>query len=284
MVIKRKFSNFLHTLNVMKKEFLRLNRIRVEQQRGHSITLLKGKIQNRLQKLSPSHMELLVRTYNDTTSKTERDELRRLLTEKISRDPSFGDLLTTEHCQKIFEDEELYNYVLAASYFGKGDNESTIQILKKMQSKNPTVLNYLLLAHSYVDLSKNLEAINILKEGLQKYPNNFDLIMSLGSIYFFVGDIMTANTYINKVRDNPYFLEDFKITKKLTNEIHLALKNKIIDRFSDTDIYDDTFVKDLWLTYWDAFNSYKGSVHNESLINHLIQDKLGGFLHNKSYI
>jgi len=245
-------------------------------------TILNVKIKKRLQKLSPSQMELLIRTYNNTSSKKKRDELRKNLTEKISRDHSFGELLTTDFCKKKFENEELYNYVLAAAYFGLGEKESTVNILKKLQSKNPTVLNYLLLAHSYMDLNKNQEAIKILKEGLQKHPDNFDIIMSLGTIYFSIGDTTAANTYVDKVRDNPFFHEDFKSIKKLTYEIQLAVKNKIIARTSDGDIYDDNYVKDLWHAYWVAFNSYKGSESNESRINHIIQEKLGYFLRNRS--
>jgi tetratricopeptide (TPR) repeat protein len=275
-------SNFLFTFKTMKEEILRLNRIRIERKSGQSMTHLKLKIENRLKKLTPSNMDLLIQNYNSTPSQTERDNLRKLLTETISGDPSFADLLTTEYCKKTFQDEELYNYVIAASFFGMGDHESSLNTLKQIQSKNPTISNYLLLANSLMDLNKNLESIDILKKGLQKYPNNFDIIMSIGTIYFSMGDIQNANIFVSMVQDSSFFKKDLQTTKKLSNEIHTALKNKTIDRRSDTDIYDDEFVKNLWHKYWDGFNLYSGSLHNESYANTLIQNKLGKFLSNKS--
>jgi len=260
-----------------------INRARIKKNsESNIISDLKIKIRTCPQKLSPDLMNLLIRNYNQTDSPTDREKISRLLMQRLMLDPSFGSLLKTDYCKKIFGDEALYSHALAAIYFGEGEIDKSITYFEKELGRNPTVINYISLARCFVAIKKDIEAINILKSGLDKYLDNFDLTIALATNYFLLGDTKKANGYVDRVRDNPYFNEYLETTTKLTDEIQVAIKNNTVDRINKNDIYNDIFVKKLWVDYWTTFNTYNGFIQNESWINSIIQEKVGGCLRNNT--
>ncbi|MCX2761335.1 tetratricopeptide repeat protein [Aquimarina muelleri] len=88
---------------------------------------------------------------------------------------------------------------LAKNYIEQGQYEKALTVYKKLYTKNPNRINYLLgLVESYQQLEQFDEAESVLKKTMERSPNNAQILVELGHHYDLQGEKEEARSYYNK--------------------------------------------------------------------------------------
>ncbi|WP_024769890.1 tetratricopeptide repeat protein [Aquimarina macrocephali] len=88
---------------------------------------------------------------------------------------------------------------LAKNYIQQGQYEKALSVYKKLYTKNPNRINYLLgLVESHQQLEHFDKAESILKKRIEKIPNNAQILVELGHHYDLQGKTEQARTYYDK--------------------------------------------------------------------------------------
>ncbi|WP_103069744.1 tetratricopeptide repeat protein [Aquimarina sediminis] len=88
---------------------------------------------------------------------------------------------------------------LAKNYIQQGQYEKALSVYKKLYTKNPNRINYLLgLVESHQQLEQFGKAENILKERAERAPNNAQILVELGHHYDLQGKTEQARLYYDK--------------------------------------------------------------------------------------
>ncbi|WP_106793615.1 tetratricopeptide repeat protein [Aquimarina sp. Aq78] len=88
---------------------------------------------------------------------------------------------------------------LAKNYIQQGQYEKALSVYKKLYTKNPNRINYLLgLVESHQQLEHFDKAEGILKKRIEKVPNNAQILVELGHHYDLQGKTEQARTYYDK--------------------------------------------------------------------------------------
>lgn len=106
----------------------------------------------------------------------------------------------------------------AVGFLGEDKPLHAMQILRRIISKDPECADaYLKLAEIYIGLHKYDAAETLLKEGMEKIPEEYKLVYALGSLYFNLGEMNRALPLLKQLRSwrNP--------------SVHLALATILLD-------------------------------------------------------
>lgn len=120
------------------------------------------------------------------------------------------------------------NYALATLEKRDGNFNQEIVYLKHAVGKNPTEFAYANLASKFMESKRYFEAIFMLQDGLEKFPDNGNLMNNLGLVYKEIGNIDSAY----------YYLERSKYEKN--SKIESAANIYALLRLKDLSIKSDT--------------------------------------------
>ncbi len=106
----------------------------------------------------------------------------------------------------------------AVGFLGEDKPLHAMQILRRIISKDPECADaYLKLAEIYIGLRSYDAAETLLKEGIERIPEEYKLVYALGSLYFNLGEMDRALPLLKQLRSwrNP--------------SVHLALATILLD-------------------------------------------------------
>lgn len=156
-----------------------------------------------------------------------------------------------------------YTYEIAYAYYTLKEYKKAIKILKKItQHKDATDLYYQLMGNAYDYLEKPDEALEVYKEGLDKFPNSGKLYLEQGIVEFYRENYSEAVNYWEKgVVAEPNFSSNYfwlgKVFSQTDERIWAVLYGEIfmnIERNSKRTVEMSNIL----------FNTYNNSIYTES--------------------
>ncbi len=156
------------------------------------------KLYDKVLKEDPNHFES---KYNKALSLHKNGELDLALEayqEVIKQKPDFEDALNNiAYIHKVQN-----NLVEAGKYILKivGNNKNSLNLESEIREIEPTLKDEdFQKAIKLNESGKNIEALEILDSLLNKYPNRFEILHSIATIYFFNSQYNEAITYFEKI-------------------------------------------------------------------------------------
>jgi hypothetical protein len=114
------------------------------------------------------------------------------------------------------------NYSLGKFYANEGAHARAIPYFQRAISKWPTPQSYIDLANAYIETSRLFDAVFILKEGVDKFPDNYEILNNLGLTFNEVNIIDSAYIFMDRAHE----LRDEQ-TASASNITGLLIKNDI---------------------------------------------------------
>jgi len=152
----------------------------------------------------------------------------------------------------------IYNAALAAN--NANNYDKAIKYFTRAKDMNYGEANiYLLLRNAYLAKQDSLNAINTLKEGLEVYPDNADLLIQIINYYLVAGDNQVTLDYLNRAKEsdqeNPIFYfvegtvyENIKQPEKATDsyKTSIELDPEYFDPHFNLGVYHFNNAKDIY--------------------------------------
>jgi tetratricopeptide (TPR) repeat protein len=103
-----------------------------------------------------------------------------------------------QSAKKITSDNQYRNLLIASKFYEQSMYRATSKILQEILLERPDYIEVKkMLGFSLFELGKYEEAKKYILEYLDKNPRDLDSIVSLGELYFFLGDYVSSNLYLN---------------------------------------------------------------------------------------
>lgn len=222
-------------------------------------------------------------TYDRFENENERYQANRLLMRKIAIDDRFGRLWLTPYMQRLFNDADLASYGHGAAAYCYQSGEEAASVFEKEAEARPSPFGYLCLSRCYSHrLRDDKRSIEVLEDGINNFPGNVPLTISLATAQYRLGNTVAANSALSSVRQEFAGMHEGNKanTRHLEAEIAHALEQKLSVRpRSDTqDTYDEQFADAYWNRLWlymVALNRYQ---HGWSGLNVLYQEQIDNVL------
>jgi hypothetical protein len=183
--------------------------------------------------------------------------------------PEFYKTISNEYLKTIILNKELYLVLRGSSEYVNGKLDLAYKSFLELVSIKGDVLRYHIMLYRVAIFLDGGEKLGrqVLSVALEKYPNNYILLLCLASSYFRDFETSKANEILNridniglqKIKTYPIAGTPFDMLAKLDEELKNAINNKLLDRpkaHSTTtevgDRYDDDFNDYYWneLYFW----------------------------------
>jgi len=173
-------------------------------------------------------------------------------------------------------DAERFAQARSAASFAKGDLAAAAEMLRNVVSTYPTVFNAVGLTHCYGALGRDADAIALLEDFLHRFPEDTVLWLELGGARFRGGDTRSANQCLDRVKHA--FAQDQRDVQPLVRELDRALRDRLVERPAEADIYDDQFVTALWHTNRKEYETGSWYLNNTAFVFRAMNTRLRNVL------
>ena len=206
----------------------------------------------------------------DHANASEREEFRNQAKTMMLADNNSSLLFETGAIKTVFaKNQDLYLELLATAYYAKGDLKRAFDSFSLLNQQVPSAENYLSMARCSMYFQSTESTIAVLRQGLQKYPGNPPLVLSLANTYFKMGDVQTANKTLTEL--SPGVVEDIKMKAHnleiLSAEVKDALSKKLTVRPVENlgfQKYTEESVQNYWETLFYHFTAKNRFQHGWS--------------------
>src|SRR2546423_451131 len=181
----------------------------------------------------------IVSDYELLATPSQKEEAITALAQSISREPHFLQVLSQPYLQSIISNKELYACLYGSALYVNGRTADAFAVFKELAEAFPSVFTFLFAYRAAVLLDDNERtAIELVKKGLQKFPNDQVLQLCLASSYYRSFQLDPANQVIENI--NPDFREKIKgfdiagtpakNLKLFEGELRSAIADKLVER------------------------------------------------------
>lgn len=226
-------------------------------------------------------MEQIIEKFS-SLNLAEKEFASQALLKQLVKKPDYGIALETSYFQSHFQNQEIYLSLRAATCFGQGRIEEATNSFEQIVSHYPTPYNFCYLSRCYNASNQLDKAVESMDQALAHYPGDYYLLRGKTLFLYLQHRTREANVILEQIR--PMFYEDpeqqpvIEAARRLERELKDAENREQIFRFSEADIYDDSYTRSTWWSYWIEYNYYSPHQFAGTWVSQAIQDRLRDLL------
>src|SRR5439155_26830445 len=114
------------------------------------------------------------------------------------------------------------------------------------------------------------------EDAIKRYPRHLFLTMELSTVCFRAGNIKRAEELLAEVRHE--FLEERRALAPLQKEISAAVRDSLLEKKMEQDIYTKEFVIDTWWYYLRSYLIFNAFQDGNVALDHGIRREIAKFL------